>query len=70
MVPGCALPEMQRADLFALDHSDGEVRPAAPGKLLLTCLLSECRQPGRLQYSHDFTFSKETICRNGIEGEQ
>jgi hypothetical protein len=29
--------------LFALDHSDGEVRPAAPGKLVLTCLLSECR---------------------------
>jgi hypothetical protein len=29
--------------LFALDHSDGEVRPATAGKLVLTCLLSECR---------------------------
>jgi hypothetical protein len=31
------------AILFALDHSDGEVRPAAPGKLLLTCVSFEFR---------------------------
>jgi hypothetical protein len=29
MLPGRELPEMLRADLFALDHSDGEVGSTA-----------------------------------------
>ena len=28
--------------LFALDHSDGTVRPAQAGRLLLTCSRTEC----------------------------
>ena len=28
--------------LFALDRSEGEAQPAAPGKLLLTCPRPEC----------------------------
>jgi hypothetical protein len=29
--------------LFALDHSDGETKPAQAGKLLLTCARVECK---------------------------
>ena len=28
--------------LYALDHSEGEAKPAAAGKLLLTCSRAEC----------------------------
>ena len=35
--------------LFALDHSTGEVQPAPPAKLLLTCARQECRH--RADYS-------------------
>ena len=41
--------------LFALDHSDGEVQPAAAGKLLLTCPLAECR--------HQADYSKAKVAR-------
>jgi len=41
--------------LFALDHSDAEVQPAPAGKLLLTCLLAECR--------HQADYSTATISR-------
>ena len=41
--------------LFALDHSEGDAQPAAPGKLLLTCPLTECR--------HQADYSKASISR-------
>jgi hypothetical protein len=41
--------------LFALDHSEGEAEPAAPGKLWLTCPLTECR--------HQADYSKAIVSR-------
>ena len=41
--------------LFALDHSERDAQPKAPGKLLLTCSGTECR--------HQADYSKATVLR-------
>jgi hypothetical protein len=40
---GVLCGKCQTPILFALDHSEGEVQPVPPAKLLLTCTLPECK---------------------------
>jgi hypothetical protein len=41
--------------LFGIDHSERDAQPAAPGKLFLTCPLTECR--------HQADYSKAVVSR-------
>ena len=52
--------------LFALDHSDGEVRPTAPGKLLLTCVSSECRHQADYSTAMISRFQKEPVALTAL----
>jgi hypothetical protein len=52
--------------LFALDHSDGEARPAAPGKLLLTCVSSECRHQADYSSATISRFQKEPVALTAL----
>jgi hypothetical protein len=53
--------------LFALDHSDGEVRPAPAGKLLLTCGRVECRHRADYSTAPVLRFQKPPRVQNETE---
>ncbi len=56
--------------LFALDHTDGEARPAAAGKLLLTCLLEECRHQADYSTAMISRFQKKPFAVTASRGKE
>jgi len=55
--------------LFALDHSEGEAQSATAGKLLLTCLLSECRHQADYSTATVSRFQKGPVTVTGNENQ-
>jgi len=47
--------------LFALDHGDKQIPPAAAGKLFLTCLVAECRHQADYSKAEVLRFQKSTL---------
>src|SRR2546427_7112562 len=53
--------------LFALDRSDGEREPAAPGKLVLTCAMAGCRHQADYTTAAVARFQKQPAATNQTE---
>ena len=55
--------------LFALDHSEGEAKPARAGKLVLTCPLAECRHRDDYSSAAVSRFQKQAGMPNKTGGQ-
>jgi Zn-finger protein len=61
---GVLCHQCQTPILFALDRSDGEIQPAAPGKLVLTCVKAECRHRSDYSTAAVSRFQKDPLPQN------
>jgi len=69
MVPGRALRKMRYTDSICFGPYRRRSPARSGGQAFVDLPAGRMPASGGLQYSHDFTFSKETICRNGSEGQ-